>query len=288
MVGESRPVDLKLYSDRLQLRLDGMWIVPTEEGVSYPTRGHQDCFEVEDSSFWFRHRNDCLGALVDRYPPSGPIFDIGGGNGVVAAALIARGWSVVLVEPGEMGCRNACVRGVQDVIQATFEAAEFGNEVLPAVGLFDVIEHVADDVAFLRSVSSKLAPDGVVYATVPAFRWLWSVDDEIAGHFRRYTRRRVINTFRAAGFRTTYASYMFAPLPFGILLLRSLPSRLRLLRDVRANRTAREHHSGGFLERVIESILRLEKRRLPHGRIPFGSSIIVVAERRGLRAEHPW
>jgi SAM-dependent methyltransferase len=280
-------MDLKRYSHQLQLRLDGMWTVPAEQGVSYPTSGHQDCFEIEDSSFWFQHRNDCLAGLVDRYPPSGPIFDIGGGNGVVAAALKARGWPVVLVEPGEVGCRNARARGIQDVIQATFEGADFDNEVLPAVGLFDVIEHVADDAAFLRSVGSKLAPDGVIYATVPAFRWLWSVDDEKAGHFRRYTRSGVINTFRAAGFRTTYASYMFAPLPFGILLLRSLPSRLRLLRDVSADRTAREHQSGGLIERVITLILRLEQRRLPHGRIPFGSSIVVVADRRELHAERP-
>lgn len=253
--------------------------MPTEVDVSYPASGHQDLFEVEDSSFWFQHRNACLAAVVERHPPPGPIFDIGGGNGVVAAALISRGWPVVLVEPGEVGCRNARARGVRDVVQATFESAAFGDGVLPAVGLFDVIEHVADDTAFLRAVRSKLAPGGVIYATVPAFGWLWSDDDEKAGHFRRYTRSGVIELFRAAGFRTSFSSYLFSPLPFGILLMRSIPSRFGLLRDISADRTAREHESGGLLQRVASWVLQVEQRRVPQRRIPFGSSIVVVADR---------
>ena len=272
-------MDLTRYSPELEFGPGGVWTVPTESIVSYPKSGHHDCFEIEDSSFWFEHRNRCLAALVERFPPSGPIFDVGGGNGVVAAALTARGWSVVLVEPGAVGCRNALARGVQDVVQATFGAAAFDEGALPAVGLFDVIEHVADDTSFLLTVRSKLASDGVIYATVPAFNWLWSVDDEKAGHYRRYTRHGVIELFRAAGFRTTYSSYLFSPLPIGILLLRSLPSRLGLLRRVSVDRAAREHESGGLLERAVSSILRIEQGRIPYRRIPFGSSIVVVAER---------
>lgn len=48
--------------------------------ISYPEGGHAVCREVEDSSFWFAHRNRCIVAAVERMPPCGPILDIGGGG----------------------------------------------------------------------------------------------------------------------------------------------------------------------------------------------------------------
>lgn len=198
---------------------------------------------------------------------------------MVAAALSARGWPVVLVEPGVAGCRNAQARGLENVVQSTFEGAAFEEGVIPAVGLFDVIEHVPDDVEFLRAVALKLSSGGWVYATVPAFNLLWSVDDEQAGHFRRYSKPQIERVFESAGFKTIYSSYIFAPLPLGILLLRSLPSRLGILRSVSISRTAREHKAGGPLHWAVTLVLKRELRRIPLGRIRFGSTVLVAARR---------
>ena len=278
-------MDLRSYSPALRRRIDGVWAADHAEEVSYPASGHHDCLEIETSSFWFQHRNACIAALVDRFPPAGPIFDLGGGNGVVARALAIQGWSVVLVEPGEAGCQNAVARGVRDTINATFEGAAFVEGVLPAVGLFDVIEHIDDDAAFLRAVGSKMELKGTLYATVPAFRWLWSFDDNQAGHFRRYTKSGMINALQTAGFRPRYVSYLFAPLPLGIFLFRVLPYRLGLLRKVSPHRTAREHNPGAVLERILAWFLRIERGIVPNGQIPFGSSILVAAEWLGVSAD---
>jgi hypothetical protein len=45
--------------------------------ISYPVKGNEACFEVEDQSFWFRHRNDCIRELVRSFPPrgGGPIYE---------------------------------------------------------------------------------------------------------------------------------------------------------------------------------------------------------------------
>lgn len=221
----------------------------------------------------------------ERYPPPGPLFDVGGGNGVVSATIDARGWPVVLVEPGEAGIANGLARGLRNVVQARFEDAAFEAGVLPAVGLFDVIEHIPDDVAFLKEVGSKLAADGVVYATVPAYGWLWSIDDQEAGHFRRYSKRGAASVFQEAGFDIVYTTYLFAPLPPGMFLLRSLPFRLRLIRQVSPDRTEREHQTGGFAPRLLTALLRAERRRLPERRVPFGSSIVIVAVKSGPSAD---
>ena len=130
----------------------------------------------------------CIHAVIRLFPPAGTLYDIGGGNGFVALKLQSAGMDVALVEPGA-GARNAFRRGVRNVIQATMEDARFHPHSLPAAAAFDVIEHIADDVAFLRGIRERLVAGGRFYCTVPAIPALWSEDDVHAGHFRRYNRR---------------------------------------------------------------------------------------------------
>ena len=65
------------------------------EAISYPEEGNEACFQIEDQSFWFRHRNNCIQELVRKFPPNGkgPIFDVGGGNGFVAKGMM-RSWRI--------------------------------------------------------------------------------------------------------------------------------------------------------------------------------------------------
>src|SRR5882757_5176891 len=114
-------LDLTRFADGLQRNRDGVWRGFGNEPVSYPAAGNNDCFALEDSSFWFAHRNACLMALLRRFPASGPFFDIGGGNGFVAAALQSEGMPVVLVEPGADGVRHAQARGLRTVVQTTLK-----------------------------------------------------------------------------------------------------------------------------------------------------------------------
>jgi len=75
------------------------------------------------------------------------------------------------------------------------------------VTCLDVLEHLDDDVAGLRTLASLLTPGGQVVVTVPAYPWLWSGEDVISQHRRRYTRRRLLGACRAAGLEILFASY---------------------------------------------------------------------------------
>ena len=66
-------------SDTLRFR-DGLWEPGAVSGVSYPEAGNDVCFQVEDSSYWFSHRNECILAVVRRFAPGGTFFDIAGGR----------------------------------------------------------------------------------------------------------------------------------------------------------------------------------------------------------------
>ena len=204
--------------------------------VDYPDEGNAFCFQVEDHSFWFQHRNACILAVMSRLPPGGVLFDIGGGNGFVARALVAAGLPAVVVEPGPEGARNARSRGLDPVICSTLDDAGFAEGALPAAGLFDVLEHIDDDRAVLQQLATLIAPGGRLYVTVPAYQWLWSTEDAISGHHRRYTTRGLARVIRAAGFTVEFSSYLFWPLPLPILLLRAISVAPRPASDRRSRR----------------------------------------------------
>lgn len=261
------------------LRMDdeGIWHSQLQEAVSYSSEGNDECFQIEEDSFWFNHRNRCIAALLNRHSPGGVICDIGGGNGYVAAYLSKIGFPTILVEPGRVGARNARRRGVEMVICATLATAGFSSASLPAVGIFDVLEHVENDSAFLSEIHRSLAVGGMLYITVPAFGWLWSDDDVVAGHFRRYNLRTLTETVHASGFETVYSSYLFSLLPGPLFAMRSLPSlfgKRRLARKSYAG--LHRSKSGTWLDSVWSSELATVARG---GNIPFGSSCILAARK---------
>ena len=262
----------------LERGADGIWYAHEREPVSYLEEGNAMCFELEEKSFWFQHRADCLKVIAHRFPPSGAIFDIGGGNGFVSRTLIDAGFAAVLVEPGEAGARNAQQRGIGTVICATLATANFAADSLPAAGIFDVLEHVEDSLSFLREIARCLVPKGRLYVTVPAHPWLWSDDDVAAGHYRRYTLATLQSEVKAAGFTPLYQSYFFAPLPLPLLALRCLPS----LFGKRA--LPRKTYRGLHQQRarwLTDRLWAAECRQIHAGRtIPFGSSCLLVAEKR--------
>ncbi len=274
-------IDISAISTCLTLGKDDIWYSADEQKIFYPTEGNDACFAIEDNSFWFRHRNACITTIANIYSPKGAIFDVGGGNGYVAQGLSEAGFAVVLVEPGKDGARHAKERGIQHVICATVEAAGFKPHALPAVGMFDVLEHIEDDRHFLQHIHSVMQQGGYLYLTVPAYTLLWSADDVFAGHFRRYSLKALAHTLHGAGFQVIFATYIFRFLPLPVFLFRTLPYRLGLARSTgQAKIISRDHAVGNktlatFLNTLLQSELKnLQKQQTMH----FGGSCLVVAQ----------
>jgi SAM-dependent methyltransferase len=262
----------------LERRDDGLWVARRQAPVSYPAHGNAACLEVEDGSFWFRHRNRCIVSLVRRFPPNGLFLDIGGGNGYVASALAAAAVKCVLVEPGIDGALAARARGIDPVICARLDNAGLPPASVAAAGMFDVLEHMEDEAAALRQVHTLLSPGGRLFLTVPAYQFLYSPDDTRAGHFRRYTLFSLRRALARSGFRVQYASYMFAPLPVPIFLLRMVPGHLGLRRGADPERDAAEHAPDGMAARLMDRLLDAEFRRIDAGRtLPIGGSCLCMA-----------
>jgi 2-polyprenyl-3-methyl-5-hydroxy-6-metoxy-1,4-benzoquinol methylase len=276
-------VDIKSISDELQKGDDGIWYSRDNLNVSYPQDGNERCFAVEDSSFWFHHRNKCIVSIVKSYPPenNGTIFDIGGGNGFVSLGLQKAGFDVVLVEPGPIGTSNARKRGIKNIICATTETAKFKKNSLPAVGLFDVIEHIEDDILFLKSIRVIMKREGYLYVTVPSYPFLWSMEDVSAGHFRRYTLKGITRVIKSSGFEILFSSYIFRFLPIPIFFLRSLPYKIGLRKKKGMLRNISRVHvvKSGPFGNLLNAVLELEIANLDNNRVmKFGGSCLIVAK----------
>ena len=281
VVKSKDPINVLNYASSLSLGKNGIWYASETEPISYPRTGNNQCFEIEDNSFWFNHRNKCINQLVNKFSPKskGPIFDLGGGNGVVAKALIDAGWNVVLVEPGKVGVENAKNRGLENVICATIKTAGLKKNSLPAVAIFDVLEHIEFDVLLLKELWSLLAKESYLYITVPAYNLLWSQHDIHAGHFRRYQLKKLLDDLKKIGFKIHFGSYIFRFLPLIALICRSIPFQLGACNGGKKSSIKREH-AGRWqaIYRLLDRLLTPEINNIRNGQsMKFGLSIIIAA-----------
>ena len=275
-------IDIASISTKLTLSSDGIWYSAQSENISYPASGSKACFSIEDNSFWFQHRNHCISAVISAFPPTenGTIFDIGGGNGFVSLHIVNKGFNVALVEPSKAGAVHAKQRGIKNIICATSETAGFNCESLPAIGLFDVIEHIENDAEFLKSMYSLLKPGGNLYLTVPLYQALWSNEDKLAGHYRRYTTTSAKEAVKAAGFEVEYASCFFRVLPLPIYFLRALPYKLGITKEATEGSLKAHTKNSSLTHRLVNAILKPELQQLHNKQqMRFGASLILVAKK---------
>lgn len=272
--GEWRPPSVALQKQ------DGLWRPHAVSSVSYPEEGNDVCFQIEDDSYWFAHRNECILTAINHFPFSGTFYDIGGGNGFVALGLQNAGLEVALIEPGN-GARNAVKRGLKNVVQAALGDAAFQPNSLDAAGAFDVVEHIKDDAAFLTSIRQLLRPGGRFYCTVPAMNALWSDEDIHAGHYRRYSKSSLAEVMVKAGFEVEFLTSCFAWLTLPVFVFRALPYRVRGSRAAfrgKVEAVQADHRLPGAITGIVRALHAMELTRLRRATsIRFGTSLLCVA-----------
>ncbi len=273
--------DFTQISPNLHRAGDGVWHSDKHSKISYPDQANQWCNEVEDASYWFEHRNRIIVNAMRLFPPQGWIADIGGGNGFVAQALQRDGFEVVLIEPGKDGIRMSRERGIEQIIGGAIQDIGINSAVIPAAGLFDMIEHIQDDLAFLKDIHRMLVPGGRCYLTVPAYPMLYSFDDKYVGHFHRYTRKSLRALIEKAGMTFEYFTYFFTILPLPIFFLKTLPYRLGLSRNFNLERFQKQiKPSNTSLNALMLRLSDWEVKSLQRKKpIVFGSSLLAVASK---------
>jgi 2-polyprenyl-6-hydroxyphenyl methylase/3-demethylubiquinone-9 3-methyltransferase len=117
--------------------------------------------------------------------PAGPrrVFDVGCGNGSVAANLAARAYEVTGIDGSREGIANA--RKANPDLRL-FEAsvyddlaAEYGR--FPAVISLEVVEHVYDPRAYARRIFDLLTPGGTAILSTPYHGYLKNLAIALTG-----------------------------------------------------------------------------------------------------------
>ncbi|HYN88796.1 MAG TPA: class I SAM-dependent methyltransferase, partial [Ardenticatenaceae bacterium] len=144
-------------------------------------------FAIEDRHFWFRSRNRVIAAVARQLTADlnarYRVLEVGCGTGNVLRVLervCARG-TVMGMDLFAEGLSYARARTTCTLLQGDMRRPPFDAE-FDLIGLFDVLEHLPDDVQVLRDLYAMLAPGGRLLMTVPAGPSLWSYFDEASGH----------------------------------------------------------------------------------------------------------
>jgi methionine biosynthesis protein MetW len=187
----------------------------------------------EDNHWWFASRTRALLNMMDRVLPGRDLrlLDIGCGAGNMIHHLSRYG-AVKGVEMDPRPVAIAHQRGYDVDRGDATQGLAYEDASFDVVTALDVIEHNEDDAAILREMVRVLKPGGHAVVTVPAFMWLWSHNDDINAHIRRYTAPELRDKLEAAGFqvqRTTYNNFFVFPLAAAMILARrGRDSHLRL------------------------------------------------------------
>jgi len=85
--------------------------------------------------------------------------------------------------------------------------SELVGEQFSTIVCLNVLEHVKDDLASLRTMRQLLEPNGRLVLLVPAMPGLFGSLDTELGHFRRYTPAALETVFAESGLRIRHMEY---------------------------------------------------------------------------------
>ena len=251
---------------------------------------YADYYRHENSHWWFRWRFELITGIVGRLRAARPspdglrILDAGCGTGQMLQHL-GRYGQAVGIDTSPEAIRFASSRGADRLVLGSVARMPFAPETFDCVLSLDVIEHVEDDEAMVRSLYEVVKPGGHLIITVPAFTFLWSSHDVVNWHKRRYRApelRRLVEGMGLEVERLTYCNTaLFAP----IWLARKVKNaRAALSGRSHAAVTADEADSDlrqlpGPLNAALFRLLQAENRLMRRMNLPFGVSLLVVSRK---------
>jgi len=234
-------------------------------------------YEVEETHWWYVGRRRIIQHLVEKIcttlkNPNPRILDVGCGTGANLKMLAAHGRAegVDISSQAVDFCRE---RGLDSVKLGAIEQLPYESGSFELVTALDVVEHLDDDVAGLSEMRRVLDRDGRLLLFVPAFMFLWGVQDDVSNHRRRYTLPGLLKAVEAAGFSVEWSSYANISFFIPVLLVRSVMRWLGL-------RAATEYGINiSLMNGPFSQLFAAERFIFKRGRLPFGVSAVCIARR---------
>lgn len=140
------------------------------------------------------------------------ILEIGAGEGRITSLLSAiHSYQIyVAIEPAKLFYNilyKKCKHSV-DVLNSTInEISTAYNNQFDTVFSIHVLEHIEDDLQFLKDSDRFLKSEGKIIIMVPALNFLMSELDKNIGHYRRYDKKRMRELSQKLGYKIISCKY---------------------------------------------------------------------------------
>jgi len=199
------------------------------------------------------------------------VLEVGAGTGSVTQHLI-DGRRLVATDLSESSVATMSRRFEREpsvrVVRAGLRTWDPGEQ-FDSVLMINVLEHIRDDVGVLASLRRHVKPGGSVVIYVPALNGLYGPWDEMAGHFRRYSKWRLRRVLEGASLDVVELRYANA-LAVPAWALFSLVSRV----DTNGDRSL------SIWDRTAVPLTRLIETRFAP---PIGLNLLGVGRVSGMR-----
>jgi SAM-dependent methyltransferase len=240
----------------------------------------------EDEHWWFATRTWAIETFLEKLPKQNnlDILDVGCGAGNMIHHLAQYG-RVKGIEVDPRPVKIAQERGYDVRLGDATQTIPFPDASFDLVTALDVIEHVDADENILREAFRVLRPNGHLLITTPAFQWLWSHNDELNAHKRRYTAKELREKMERAGFQITRLSYNFFlvfPLAAGMILLKNATGKKAELKSHHFDDDAYQvdmEPVSPMLNTILRGVGHVENGMLGVMNLPFGTSLIALGKK---------
>ena len=232
--------------------------------------------DLDKTFWWFVGRRAILGRVLQRFGKHSRVaVDVGCGSGRNLQVLARLADRVIGLDRSSAALELAASPGRQ-IVRADGQAIPLADSSVDLLSALDVLEHLDDDLAALDEFHRVLRPDGLLLVSVPAYRFLWSEHDEALMHRRRYVASELHIKLTRAGFRVLKRSYavFFAFFPIvSYRLFRGLVPKDPLAPKASYVRLP------AVLNRLLVALLRLEAWMIGGINLPWGTSLVVLAQK---------
>lgn len=216
--------------------------------------------------------------LLKRFSPKNKrnkILDAGCGAGGAFFYLKKFG-SIIGIDVSDDALRFAKTLGT--VKKGDIVKLPFGDATFDIVVCFDVLYHrwVGDYRKALSEFYRVLKPGGIVLIREPAYNWMRGSHDKVDFTKRRFSKSQVIEELTRASFilkKITYANCILFPL----IILKRIPQMMFPSNKPPSSDIQSVHP---VIEELLFSILRFESKLIGNISLPWGSSLICVAQKK--------
>jgi len=233
--------------------------------------------EIQSRHWWFTGRRAILTSTIQQLmlPSNARILEIGCATGGNLDMLATFGKvSAFDMEESARVIANKKTGGVHDIRAGHCpDNIPFQGERFDLICLFDVLEHIEQDIETLAAIRSLLADDGRILITIPAYDWLYGVHDKFLHHRRRYSAREIRQHADATGYRLVRLSH-FNTLLFPLAAIVRMKERLLGSKVAAGSRVPPEPVNG-----LLRTIFTAERTWLKHFNLPFGVSLLCLLEK---------